>query len=150
MAYFSLNEGFQGLGSFGCGEKCRCGPCAQRQAGRDSLDEPWDPAGPPAPRANNRAAIGEPPQGPPLVLQPTRLFQDDPTPPLVRRMRGVMSGGLTPPTLRPPFQPTRPPRPAAGPGHGPLPYREAIEQMERRAFEDYSRACSGVNVLQWL
>ena len=42
------------------------------------------------------------------------------------------------------------PAPAAGPGHGPLPYREAIEQMERRAFEDYSRACSGVNVLQWL
>jgi hypothetical protein len=42
------------------------------------------------------------------------------------------------------------PAPAVGPGHGPLPYREAIEQMERRAFEDYSRACSGVNVLQWL
>ena len=42
------------------------------------------------------------------------------------------------------------PAPAAGPGHDPLPYREAIEQMERRAFEDYSRACSGVNVLQWL
>jgi hypothetical protein len=42
------------------------------------------------------------------------------------------------------------PAPAAGPGHGPLPYRAAIEQMERRAFEDYSRACSGVNVLQWL
>jgi outer membrane protein OmpA-like peptidoglycan-associated protein len=40
--------------------------------------------------------------------------------------------------------------PAAGSGHGPLPYREAIEQMERHAFEDYSRACSGVNVLQWL
>ena len=42
------------------------------------------------------------------------------------------------------------PAPTAGPGHDPLPYREAIEQMERRAFEDYSRACSGVNVLQWL
>lgn len=42
------------------------------------------------------------------------------------------------------------PAPAAGPGHGPLPYRKAIEQMERRAFENYSRACSGVNVLQWL
>ena len=40
--------------------------------------------------------------------------------------------------------------PEASPGHGPLPYREAIEQMERRAFEDYSRACAGVNVLQWL
>jgi outer membrane protein OmpA-like peptidoglycan-associated protein len=111
MAYFSLNEGFQGLGSFGCGEQCRCGPCAQRQAGRASLAEwykrdegaPEPPAGPP--RANNRPAIGEPPQGPP---------------------------------------------PADGPGHGPLPYREAIEQMERRAFADYSRACSGVNVLQWL
>jgi len=40
--------------------------------------------------------------------------------------------------------------PEASPGHGPLPYREAIEQMERRAFEDYSRTCAGVNVLQWL
>ena len=35
-------------------------------------------------------------------------------------------------------------------GDSPLPYREAIEQMERSAFEDYSRACAGVNVLQWL
>jgi len=110
MAYFSFNEDFQRLGSFGCGEQCRCGPCSQRQAGRASLaewyvrdeDEPGDPAGPPPPRANNRPAFGEPPL------------------------------------------------PEAGPGHGPLPYREAIEQMERRAFEDYSRACSGVNVLQWL
>ncbi|MGZ8393869.1 MAG: hypothetical protein ACXWWJ_03785 [Nitrospira sp.] len=42
------------------------------------------------------------------------------------------------------------PAPATSPGHGPLPYREVIEQMERRAFEDYSRACAGVNVLQWL
>ena len=94
MAYFSLNEDFQRLGSFGCGEKCRCGPCAGRRAGRAS-DEPGDASGPP-PLANNRSVIGEPPQGPPL------------------------------------------------------PYREAIEQMERRAFEDYSRACSGVNVLKWL
>ena len=53
-----------------------------------------------------------------------------------------------PPPQGPP--PVLEPMPAAGPGHGPLPYREAIEQMERRAFEDYSRACSGVNVLQWL
>ncbi|HEU0178988.1 MAG TPA: hypothetical protein VFV58_32385 [Blastocatellia bacterium] len=138
MAYFSFNEDFQGMGSLGCGGSCGRQPCAQCQAGRASLGEwykreeyePEYPAGPP-PWANYRPAIGEPPQGPPLVLQPTRLFQDDPTPPLVRRMRGVMSRGLTPPT-------------------GPLPYREAIEQMERRAFEDYSRACSGVNVLQWL
>ena len=42
------------------------------------------------------------------------------------------------------------PAPAASPGHGPLSYREAIEQMERRAFEDYSRACAGVDVIQWL
>jgi hypothetical protein len=118
MAYFSFNEDFQRLGSFGCGEQCRCGPCSQRHSGRASLaewyvrdeDEPGDPAGPPPPRANNRPAFGEPPQ--------------------VNRNAN--------------------PAPAAGPGHGPLPYREAIEQMERRAFEDYSRACSGVNVLQWL
>src|SRR5262245_64194886 len=142
MAYFSLNEGFQRLGSFGCGEKCRCGPCAQRQAGRDSLDEPWDPAGPPAPRANNRAAIGEPPQGPPLVLQPTRLFQDDPTPPLVRRMRGVMSGGLTPPTLRPPFQPAPPPRPPDLFRLSPEFQRGLIEkwERERRNREQIGRA----------
>ena len=42
------------------------------------------------------------------------------------------------------------PAPEASPGHGPLPFREAIEQAERRAFKDYSRACAGVDVLQWL
>ncbi len=44
----------------------------------------------------------------------------------------------------------RVPAPATSQGHGPLPYREAIEQMEQRMFEEYSRACAGVNVLQWL
>ncbi len=128
MAYFSFNEDFQRLGSFGCGEKCRCGPCAQRQAGRDSSaewykrgeDDPGHPAGPPAPRANNRSAIGDPPQGLPPYLYDSSINRN------------------------------ANPAPTTGPGHGPLPYREAIEQMERRAFEDYSRACSGVNVLQWL
>ena len=42
------------------------------------------------------------------------------------------------------------PAPEASLGRGPLSYREAIEQMERRAFEDYSRACAGVEVLRWL
>jgi hypothetical protein len=139
MAYFSLNEDFQRLGAFGCGEKCRCGPCARRQAGRASLaewykrseDESEPPAGP-TPRANNLSAIGEPPtQGPPLVLQPTRLFQDDPTPPLIRRMRGVMSRGLTPPTLRPPFQPTPPPRPPDVFRLSPEFQRGLIEKWER-------------------
>jgi hypothetical protein len=129
MAYFSLNEDFQRLGSFGCGGKCRCGPCARRRAGRAS-DEPGDASGPP-PLANNRSVIGEPPQGPPLVLQPTRLFQDNPTPPLVRRMRGVMSGGLTPPTLHPPFQPTPPPRPPDLFRLSPEFQRELIEKWER-------------------
>jgi hypothetical protein len=81
MAYFSLNEGFQRLGSFGCGGQCRCGPCAQRQAGRASLAEwykrdegaPEQPAGPP--RANNRPAIGEPPQGPPDLYRLSPEFQ---------------------------------------------------------------------------
>src|SRR5919106_6342464 len=66
MAYFSFNEDFQHLGSFGCGEKCQCGSCAQRQAGRDSLaewykrdeDEPEEPASQ-SPRANNRPAKRE-------------------------------------------------------------------------------------------
>jgi hypothetical protein len=139
MAYFSFNEDFQRLGSFGCGEQCRCGPCSQRHSGRASLaewyvrdeDEPGDPAGPPPPRANNRPAFGEPPQGQPLVLQPTRLFQDGPTPPLVRRMRGVMSRGLTPPTLHPPFQPTPPPRPPDLFRLSPEFQRELIEKWER-------------------
>jgi hypothetical protein len=51
MAYFSLNEDFQRLGSFGCGDNCRCGPCAQRQEGRASLGE-WNtvqPTPPPRP-----------------------------------------------------------------------------------------------------
>jgi hypothetical protein len=140
MAYFSSDEDFQRMGSFGCGEQCRCGPCSQSRAGRDSLaewykrdeDEPEEPAGPWPPRANNRPAIGEPPpQGPAPVLQPTRLFQDDPTPPLVRRMRGVMSRGLTPPTLHPPFQPPLPPRPPDLFRLSPEFQRELIEKWER-------------------
>src|SRR5262249_61437009 len=51
MAYFSFNEDFQHLGSPGCGEQCRCGPCS----GRDALaewyvrdeDEQETPASPP-------------------------------------------------------------------------------------------------------
>lgn len=140
MAYFSLNEDFQRLGSFGCGGKCRCGPCAQRYSARASSaewykrdeEESAPPASPPPPRSNNRPAIGEPPtQGPPMVLQPTRLFQDDPRPPLVRRMRGVMSRGLTPPTLHPPFQPTPPPRPPDLFRLSPEFQRELIEKWER-------------------
>jgi len=116
MAYFSSNEDFQHLGSPGCGEQCRCGPCSGRAAlaewyVRDE-DEPETPDSPPPtpPQANNRPTIGEPPP-PRLILQPPRLLQRDPRPPLVRRMQGVLTRGLPPLTLRPPFQPTPPMRP---------------------------------------
>src|SRR5262245_24136409 len=116
MAYFSFNEDFQGWGS-SCGGQCQCGPCRQRHSGRAALaewyerdeDEPDAPP-PPTKAPAPQPAIGEPPP-PRLVLQPPRLLQNDPTPPLVRRMQGVLTPGLTPPTLRPPFQPTLPPRP---------------------------------------
>jgi hypothetical protein len=32
----------------------------------------------------------------------------------------------------------------------PLPYREAMEETERKLFEEYTRACAGVRVLEWL
>src|SRR5262245_45607192 len=35
---------------------------------------------------------------------------------------------------------------ASEPSAQPLPYREAIEQTERKLFEEYSRACAGVNL----
>ena len=57
------------------------------------------------------------------------------------------------PTLSPvdsPISPNINPTLTARPGRGPLPYREAIELIERRAYEEYSRACAGVNVIQWL
>jgi hypothetical protein len=38
MAYFSLNEDFQGLGS-SCGGQCKCGPCSQRNLGSATLAE---------------------------------------------------------------------------------------------------------------
>jgi hypothetical protein len=117
MAYFSVeeNEDVRGLGSLGCGGQCRCGPCAERQAGRATLaewyvrdeDEPSPPA-PPDKAPPPQSAIGEPP--PRLVLQPPSLFQRDPLPPLARRMQGVLTRGLPPLTLRPPFQPAPPPR----------------------------------------
>ena len=103
MAYFSLNEDFQGLGSFGCGGTCRCGPCAQRNSARASLAE-WykrdedgsrPPASPPPPRSNNRPAIGEPP------------------------------------TLHPPFQPTPPPKPPDLFRLSPEFQRHLIEKWER-------------------
>src|SRR5215813_11244851 len=108
MAYFSHYEDLQGLGS-SCGGQCQCGPCRQHHSGRAALaewyerdeDEPEPPREPPQP------AMGEIPP-PRLVLQPPRLLENDPTPPLVRRMQGVLTQGLTPPTLQPPFQPTPP------------------------------------------
>ena len=39
-----------------------------------------------------------------------------------------------------------PPRP----GNRPLPYREAMEAAERQAFQDYSRDCAGIRLLEWL
>src|SRR5262249_46509722 len=63
----------------------------------------------PPPNAKNRPTRGAPP--PRCVLQPPRLLRRDPTPPLVRRMQGVLTRGLPPLTLRPPFQPTPPMRP---------------------------------------
>jgi hypothetical protein len=134
MAYFSLNEDFQRFGS-PCGGQCPCGPCAQRQAGRASLAEWYVPdEDRPAPHASPSAppqpAIGEPPP-PRLVLQPPRLLQSDPTPPLVRRMQGVLTPGLRPPTLRPPFQPAPPPRPPDLFRLSPEFQRELIEKWER-------------------
>ena len=58
-------------------------------------------------------------------------FKTIPRPPLVRRMRGVMSRGLTPPTLHPPFQPTPPPRPPDLFRLSPEFQRELIEKWER-------------------
>ena len=37
-----------------------------------------------------------------------------------------------------------------GTGRRPLPYREAMEQAARQSFDEYSRACAGVSVLQQL
>jgi len=136
MAYFSLNQDFQGLGS-SCGGQCQCGPCSQRQAGRATLAE-WyerdeeEPAAAPAspPPTAPQSAVGEPPPQR-LVLQPPRLLQNDPTPPLIRRMQGVLTGGLTPPTLRSPFQPTPPPRPPDLFRLSPEFQRELIEKWER-------------------
>src|SRR5262245_25791639 len=32
----------------------------------------------------------------------------------------------------------------------PVPYREAVEQTERKLFDEYTRSCAGVRVLQML
>jgi hypothetical protein len=135
MAYFSLNEDLRGLGS-SCGGQCKCGPCREGHSGRAALAE-WyerdeEEPDPPrtAPQAPPQPAMGEPPP-PRLVLQPPRLLQNDPTPPLVRRMQGVLTQGLTPPTLQPPFQPTPPPRPPDLFRLSPEFRRELIEKWER-------------------
>jgi hypothetical protein len=135
MAYFSFNDDFQGLGSLGCGGQCQCGPCSQGHSGRAALAE-WyerdedEPDAPPPPTKTPppQPAIGEPPR---LVLQPPRLLQNDPTPPLVRRMQGVLTQRLTPPTLRPPFQPAPPPRPPDLFRLSPEFQRELIEKWDR-------------------
>jgi hypothetical protein len=81
MAYFSINEDFQGLGS-SCGGQCQCGPCRQHQTNRAALAE-WyerDEDEPEPPRTAAKAPPPEPAMGEP------------------------------PPTLRPPYQPTPPPQ----------------------------------------
>src|SRR5262245_56973425 len=101
MAYFSINEDFQGLGS-SCGGQCQCGPWRQHQAGRVALaewyerdeDEP-EPAQTAA-KAPQQLAVGEPP-----------------------------------PTLRPPCQPTPPRRPPDLFRLSPEFRRELIEKWER-------------------
>jgi hypothetical protein len=101
MAYFSLNEDFQRLGS-SCGGQCQCGPCRQSHSGRAALaewyerdeDEPEPPRT--AAKAPPRPAIGEPP-----------------------------------PTLRPPSQPTPPPRPPDLFKLSPELQRQLIEKWER-------------------
>jgi hypothetical protein len=144
MAYFSHDEDFRRLGS-SCGGQCQCGPRRQRQAGRAAFAE-WyerdeDEHEPPRSTTKEppQPAIGEPPPPRP-VLRSARLLQDDPTPPLIRRMQGVLTPGLTPPTLRPPFQPTPPPRPPDMFRLSPEFQREMIEkwEMERRNRELFS------------
>src|SRR5258705_8051833 len=41
-------------------------------------------------------------------------------------------------------------RTTTGPRTGPLPYREAGEQTERKLFDEYTRACAGVDLLKQL
>ncbi|MGH9754280.1 MAG: hypothetical protein ACREA2_15990 [Blastocatellia bacterium] len=84
MAYFSVNEDFQRLGS-SCGGHCQCGPCSQRHAGRAALaewyereeDEPETPAGsaPQSAIRNPQSAIGEPPPRPPDLFRLSPEFQ---------------------------------------------------------------------------
>lgn len=116
MGYISLGEDFQPMGTVGCGGNCRCGPCSARRLGNYGLaewyeedDEPDPPASQPATNRRGGSAMGEAPQR--LVLQTPSLLQRDPTPPWQRRLRGVMSQGLT---LRPPFQPPFQSTPGAG------------------------------------
>ncbi|MGH9839951.1 MAG: hypothetical protein ACREEM_14300 [Blastocatellia bacterium] len=62
MGYISFSEDYPSQGSLGCGEQCRCGPCAQRRFGHGVLaewyerDEPEPPPpASPAPPSNNGA-----------------------------------------------------------------------------------------------
>ena len=102
MAYFSLYEDLQGLGS-SCGGQCQCGPCRQHHSERAALSE-WyerDEDEPEPPRTAAKATPPEPAMGEP------------------------------PPTLRPPFQPLPPPSPPDLFRLSPEFQRQLIEKWDR-------------------
>ena len=102
MAYFSVNDDFQRLGSLSCGGQCQCGPCRQQQADRATLAEWYErDEDEPEPTAKTAKAPPEPAMGEP------------------------------PPTLRPPFQPLPPPGQPDLFRLSPEFQRELIEKWER-------------------
>jgi hypothetical protein len=108
MAYISSSEEIQTPTSLGCCAQCQCG----RQAPGSSALSQWyeRDEGPPHPvnaaPSNNRpgSSIGEYaqlPDPPRLVLQTPGLWEPDPTPPLLRRLRGILTRDMPPLTLGP-------------------------------------------------
>src|SRR5258705_9740141 len=130
MAYFSdHNE----LGYFGCGSGCSCKSC---RAVTQNLSQVYEEE--------------EPPQSAPATPKMSGWFGAYP----VARPRASRSAfgfpgpgwgfGLGRTIARDDAQ-----TPSKTRGR-PLPYREATEQTERKLFEDYTRACAGVNLLKVL
>jgi hypothetical protein len=106
MAYFSSSEEIQTATSLGCCGQCRCRRKAPGSGALSQWYEEESPRPVNAASSNNRpgASIGEygqVPDPPRLVLQTPSLLDPDPTPPLLRRLRGILTRDLPPLTLGP-------------------------------------------------
>ena len=105
-------------------------------------------------KVNNRGAVASRSKSAQKVLDSERRFIDDPIQELFRRLRQSRMGGFmyfgVPDDLPTEVRQGLSPGGTPSVRRTPLPYREAMEEMERKLMADMARDCANVDVLQTL